>query len=103
MKNKTLKKISISCPNCGEETFIVVHESKFDSDSPIVNEFVHDVCHNYPEAVTPARDLYRAFKTWWSERFTESPISMKKFGMILGKNFKKEKSGTFRYLGIGLK
>lgn len=97
-------RFSICCPNCGQESVLIdVYKSGVPNHlDNVVRDFIEANCCTHPKIETPASKIYREFLAWWVEKFPCPPISQKKFGQILGKKFKKAKSGTYCYFGIGL-
>lgn len=65
--------------------------------------FVDDCCYEDPHIETPAKDLYEAFKKWWESNVSRKVLSQKRFGSMLLRRYKRTRSGTYRYFGIGLK
>ncbi len=54
------------------------------------------------DITTTAADLYDRFRKWWEINVSRKILSQKKFGGMMVKKFKRSKSGTYRYFGIGL-
>lgn len=72
-----------------------------------ITQFVSETCDEHPEHKSNATDIYNVFKRWYRINITAKPGScpaQKKFGSMLGKQFKKEKvGGSTRYFGLQLK
>ncbi|NTW87805.1 MAG: DNA primase [Desulfobulbaceae bacterium] len=72
-----------------------------------ITQFVDDCCTLGPDNYTNATDLYNLFKRWYKVNISGKPGScpaQKKFGAMLGKQYKKDKvGGTTRYFGITLR
>lgn len=79
---------------------LLQRESKQPKD--LINSFIAERCFVDPRAETSAKDLYHAFSIFWAENVGGKVPSQKWAGSILGKIFTREKSGVYRYLGIGL-
>ena len=101
---KLTNRVYVNCPFCGHNTDVIIDISQGapDHEERLIREFVDEICFTHPRQVTPATTIYENFRQWWENRFSSPPISQKKFGQILGKRFKREKSGTYNYFGIGL-
>lgn len=72
-----------------------------------ITQFVSETCDQAPEYKSNATEIYNVFKRWYRINITAKPGScpaQKKFGSMLGKQFKKEKvGGNTRYFGLTLK
>lgn len=72
-----------------------------------ITQFVSECCDQEPDHRSNATDIYNVFKRWYRVNITAKPGScpaQKKFGSMLGKQFKKEKvGGNTRYFGLQLK
>lgn len=72
-----------------------------------ITQFVSETCDEHPDHKSNATDIYNVFKRWYRINITAKPGScpaQKKFGSMLGKQFKKEKvGGSTRYFGLQLK
>lgn len=71
-------------------------------DEDLLGHFLEEHCYEEPDAETSAADLYDRFVIWWETNVSRKRLSKKKFGIMMGKKFKKAKSGTYRYFGVGL-
>lgn len=65
-----------------------------------IQDFIDQCCDVDPDYKTPAKELYSRYKVWWEEVSPNRPISMKKFGDLMGRKFKKIKSSSVVYLGV---
>lgn len=72
-----------------------------------ITQFVSDCCTVKAELYANATDIYTMFKRWYKVNISGKPGScpaQKKFGAMLGKQFKKDKvGGTTRYFGLELR
>jgi len=71
-------------------------------DEDLMAHFIDECCYQNPDSETSAALLYDRFVEWWEDNVSRKKLSKKKFGMMMGKKFKKAKSGTYRYFGVGL-
>jgi putative DNA primase/helicase len=71
-------------------------------DEDLMGHFLEECCYENPDAETKAVALYDRFVKWWDANVSRKKLSKKKFGMMIGKKFKKRKSGTYSYFGVGL-
>lgn len=75
---------------------------EYRKDEDLIDHFVTECCYTSPDAETSAKDLYAVFKKWWEENVSRKSISQKRFGGMMTKKFKRQKSGIYMYLGIGI-
>jgi putative DNA primase/helicase len=72
-----------------------------------ITQFVSETCDQAADLRSNATDIYNIFKRWYKINVSAKPGScpaQKKFGSMLGKQFKKEKvGGSTRYFGLQLK
>ena len=68
----------------------------------LVSEFVETCIFEDPQAEISAAELYKCFQKWWKINVSWPVLSQKKFGGIMAKRFKRMKTGTYKYLEIGL-
>lgn len=70
-----------------------------------ISEFVEECCDVAAEYQSKATDLYNIFNRWYRVVISKkNNIAQKKFGEMLGKQFKKDKiGGTVKYFGLQLK
>lgn len=72
-----------------------------------ITQFVSETCDQAADLRSNATDIYNVFKRWYRVNVSAKPGScpaQKKFGSMLGKQFKKEKvGGSTRYFGLQLK
>ena len=71
-------------------------------DEDLLGHFLMDCCFEDPKMETAAADLYDRFRKWWEINVSRKILSQKKFGGMMVKKFKRSKSGTYRYFGVGL-
>ncbi len=81
----------------------VIDASKeYRRDEDLIGHFIDDCCYESKGSETLAKDLYDCFKKWWESNISRKALSQKKFGGMLGKKFRRSKSGTCRYFDIEL-
>ena len=70
-----------------------------------IGEFVEECCDAKADYTANSTDIYTIFKRWYKVNISaKNTIAQKKFGELLGKQFKKEKKGgNVRYYGLQLK
>ena len=71
-------------------------------DEDMLGHFLKDCCYEDPGTESTAKELYDRFREWWQINVSRKVLSQKKFGGMMVKRFKRSKSGTYRYFGIGL-
>ena len=71
-------------------------------DEDLLADFIEECCFQDPYAEIQASRLYAAFAVWFEENISKKVMSQKKFGRMMTKRFKREKSGTYKYFGLGL-
>jgi len=76
--------------------------AEYKRDEDLIQDFIDECCFLDPGHEVGASSLYSEFKTWFEENISKRSISQKKFGRMIGKKFKKIKSGTYKYIGLGL-
>ena len=76
---------------------------EYRKNEDILLHWIDECCIKDPTIETPSALLYDSFKDWWDENVSKRVISQKKFGNMMVKKFDRYKSGTYRYVGIGLK
>lgn len=75
-------------------------------DEDNLSDFIEDCCIVNAELSAGASELYAAFSEWWVENInkdTKRVPSQKAFGKMMTKRFYREKVGTYKYFGLGLK
>lgn len=83
------------------EVVDAVKEYKQNED--IIGDYIEDRCIVGDDYKVGATAAYEDFKEWWLENVNKRGTpSKKKFGAWFGKRFKKVKSGTYTYFGVGL-
>ncbi len=82
---------------------VVVDATKeYRRNEDLLGHFLKDCCYEGQDVTTTAADLYDRFRKWWEINVSRKILSQKKFGGMMVKKFKRSKSGTYRYFGIGL-
>ena len=71
-------------------------------DEDLLTDFIEECCFLDPYAEIEASKLYAAFSVWFEENISKRIMSQKKFGRMMTKRFKRQKSGTYKYFGLGL-
>ena len=91
--------------NPPEQVTSATEEYRLGEDT--ITQFVTETCDQAADLKSNATDIYNVFKRWYRINITAKPGScpaQKKFGSMLGKQFKKEKvGGNTRYFGLMLK
>lgn len=91
--------------NPPEQVCAATEEYRLGEDT--ITQFVGDCCEQNQTYYCNATDIYSIFKRWYRVNISAKPGScpaQKKFGAMLGKQFKKDKvGGATRYFGIQLK
>ena len=77
-----------------------VEEYQRDEDS--VADFIEECCIVGPEYSVGATAAYEAFEQWWEKNVSKKPPTQRRFGTFFSRRFKKEKTGTIKYTGVGL-
>lgn len=86
-----------------EPPAVVVDATKeYRKNEDLLGHFLKDCCFEDSDTTTTAADLYDRFRKWWEINVSRKILSQKKFGGMMVKKFKRSKSGTYRYFGIGL-
>lgn len=86
--------------NPPEEVLAATEEYKNDMD--LLGKWLEECCIVVPQATAKASSLYSSYKQWVEDN-GGYPISSTKFGLKMGdRGFKKEKSGTMTYHGVGI-
>jgi putative DNA primase/helicase len=82
---------------------VVIDASKeYRRDEDLIGHFINECCYESSDAETSAKNLYDCFKKWWEINVSRKALSQKRFGGMMVKKFKRSKSGTYRYFGIGI-
>lgn len=79
---------------------MAVEEYKQEED--IIGDFISECCITGSEYHVGATQVYERFVEWWHINVSNKEPKMRRFGTLFSKRFKKEKSGTVKYLGVGL-
>lgn len=75
---------------------------EYRSEMDVLGEFIDDRCVTAPNAKAGATQLYGEYKRWCDDS-GHQPVSSMRFGIALGeRGFRKDKSGTVTWYGIGL-
>jgi len=75
---------------------------EYRADQDLLGHFLNECCIEGPNMETTAKELYARFGEWWEINVSKKVLSQKKFGGMMVKKFKRSKSGTYRYFGVGL-
>jgi len=81
---------------------IIDATKEYRADEDLLLSWVQDFCFKDPKTETPSSVLYDSFKKWWDDNVSRKVVSQKAFGNMMVKKFTRYKSGTYRYVGIGL-
>jgi putative DNA primase/helicase len=76
--------------------------AQYRRDEDIIGDFIEECLLLAPDdqAGVPARDVYDVFAWWWARNVTKNPPKQKWLGNLLGRRFRREKVGTYRYFGF---
>lgn len=86
-----------------EPPAVVIDATKeYRRNEDLLGHFLKDCCYEGQDVTTTAAELYDRFRKWWEINVSRKILSQKKFGGMMVKKFKRSKSGTYRYFGIGL-
>lgn len=86
--------------NPPEEVLNATEEYKNDMD--LIGNWLEECCIVTPRVTAKASSLYNSYKQWVEDN-GGYPLSSTKFGLKMGdRGFKKEKSGTMTYYGVGI-
>ncbi|MBZ0104613.1 MAG: DUF5906 domain-containing protein [Sulfuricella denitrificans] len=86
--------------NPPEEVLAATEEYKNEMD--LIGKWLEECCIVTTHATAKASSLYNSYKQWVEDN-GGYPISGTKFGLKMGeRGFKKEKSGTMTYYGVGI-
>lgn len=77
-----------------------IHDYKKDED--LIGGFIDECCVVGEEYSASAGALYARFEEWWTKNISNRVPKQKPFGTMLKKKFTHVKSGTVKYLGVGL-
>ncbi|MCG8639166.1 MAG: phage/plasmid primase, P4 family [Desulfobacterales bacterium] len=75
---------------------------KYKQEEDIIGDFIRECCIVGPNYHVGATKVYDVFVTWWHKNVSNKEPKMRRFGTLFGKRFKKSKSGTVSYHGVGL-
>jgi putative DNA primase/helicase len=73
---------------------------KYQRKEDILGDFIDECLIEDPASEIKANQLYEIFKGWWEENMSKNPWSVKKFGQLMSRRYKKEKHSTYIYYGI---
>ncbi|MCG8636262.1 MAG: phage/plasmid primase, P4 family [Desulfobacterales bacterium] len=79
---------------------LAVEEYKQEED--IIGDFIGECCIVGPDYHVGATQVYERFVAWWHLNVSNKEPKMRRFGTLFSKRFKKKKSGTVSYQGVGL-
>jgi len=78
---------------------------RYQREEDDLTDFIEDICVVDKSLEVGATALYTAFREWWIENIDETEKrvpTQKRFGKMMRKRFKKEKRGTYRYIGLDI-
>lgn len=75
---------------------------KYQQDEDSVGDFIDECCIIDSKCTVSAAAVYATFEEWWKENVSNRIPKKKRFGQWFGKRFERQKSGTVKYLGVGL-
>jgi len=76
--------------------------AEYRRDEDILADFIEERCVTGEHMIVDAKDLYEEFKDWFEENVGKRVWSQHAFGRAMSRKFERHKSGTYKYLGIGL-
>jgi len=71
-------------------------------DEDLLADFIDECCFIEADAECGATEIYTLFQDWWQRTVSKKIPAQKKFGRWMGRKFKKEKVGTYKYFGVGI-
>lgn len=81
---------------------VLAATEEYKSEMDLIGKWIEECCITAPHATAKASALYGNYKRWVEDN-GGFPLSSTKFGLKLGdRGYRKEKSGTVVYRGIGL-
>ena len=75
---------------------------EYRKDEDIIGDFILECCITGTDYHVGATKVYEQFVEWWHKNISNREPKMRRFGTLFGKRFKKTKSGTVTYYGVGL-
>ncbi len=75
----------------------------YQKDEDSVGDFIHECCIVGEGYHVTAAAVYEQFEGWWKENVSNRVPKKKRFGQWFSARFEKAKSGTIKYLGVGLR
>lgn len=86
--------------------FKVTRETlRYQREEDNLTDFIEDICIVDKSLEVGATALYSSFREWWINNIDEEEKrvpSQKRFGKMMTRRFKKEKKGTYKYIGLDL-
>ena len=76
--------------------------AKYQAEEDLIGEWLSAACVVHEDAKGTAKDLYQNFSEWWVENISNSPMSQKRFGSLLGRRFERVPDRLVWYRGVGL-
>ena len=81
---------------------VVNATQEYRRDEDLLADFIEACCFLDPYAEISASRLYEVFSQWFEANVSKKGMSQKRFGKLMAKRFKRQKSGTYKYYGLGL-
>lgn len=75
---------------------------EYKKEEDIIGDFIAECCIEGDDYSVGATQVYDRFVTWWHVNVSNREPKMRRFGSLFSKRFEKKKSGTVRYVGVGL-
>lgn len=81
--------------------FILDATADYRRDEDILADFIDEECYLDPKGECAAKVLYERFQLWWETNVSKKKTpTQKSFGKWMSRKFKKEKRGTYYYIGL---
>lgn len=77
--------------------------SDYQKDEDSVGDFINECCIIGEAFSVTAAAVYEQFDAWWKENVSNRVPKKKRFGQWFSSRFEKSKSGTIKYMGVGLR
>jgi len=77
--------------------------SDYQKDEDSVGDFISECCIIGDAFSVTAAAVYEQFDAWWKENVSNRVPKKKRFGQWFSARFEKSKSGTIKYIGVGLR
>nr|WP_319493471.1 phage/plasmid primase, P4 family [uncultured Desulfobacter sp.] len=75
----------------------------YQKDEDSVGDFIHECCIVGEGYHVTAAAVYERFEVWWKKNVSNRIPKKKRFGQWFSARFEKAKSGTIKYIGVGLR